>query len=82
MTFVPVETYGIVDDETSEFNLMPTIGVNSSGGGGHPPAVALIERERERVFRLQAFGQYEADMVTSTMQSRDHKYATDLVVTP
>lgn len=82
MTFVPVETYGIVDDETSEFNLMPTIGVNCSGGGGHPPAVALIERERERVFRLQAFGQYEADMVTSTMQSRDHKYATDLVVTP
>ena len=38
--------------------------------------------ERERVFQLQAFGQYEADVLTSTMQSRDHKYATDLVVTP
>jgi DNA (cytosine-5)-methyltransferase 1 len=41
---------------------------------------AVAERERE-IFRLQSFGHYEADVVTSTMKSRDHKDATDLVVT-
>jgi DNA (cytosine-5)-methyltransferase 1 len=44
-------------------------------------AVAERERERERVFLLHSFGQYEADVVTSTMASRDYKSATDLVVT-
>lgn len=50
-----------------------TVGGSVEGSGD------LGERERE-LFRLLSFGHYQHDKVSSTIQSRDHKYATDLVL--
>jgi DNA (cytosine-5)-methyltransferase 1 len=50
------------------------IGSQSSGSSGNPPAVATA--------RLVAFGEYVEDGTSSTVQRRDYKSATDLVVEP
>ena len=51
--------FGITDDETSCQDLMPTLGINSSSGGGHPPAVASVAAVRRltprECERLQGF---------------------------
>ena len=40
-----------------------------------------VEREREIIgMRLLSFGEYSEDTVTSTLQKRDHKYVTDIIV--
>lgn len=82
MTFVPVtDAYGITDDETAMFELLPTMGVNSSGGG-HPPAVGIVERERERP-RLASSSamQRVASTVTTGTGTRYDPDTESLVVT-
>ena len=66
----------------------PTFGatwedVAGSVADGAAGSSDVTEREREREresYRLLSFGQYLRDEVSSTMQSRDYKYVTDLVV--
>lgn len=79
---VLLEPEGVRGDSAAGDEARQGTAARAAQGAALGDGLTERERERERVFRLQAFGQYEADVLTSTMQSRDHKYATDLVVTP
>lgn len=56
-----------------------------SQGQGDPPGFTEGPGDssgRSRLFRLVSFGQYLEDGRASNMQARDHKGATDLILTP
>lgn len=53
--------------------------IAASGAGTARPAGQRNELDMLIPFRLQAFGQYTQGNSASTIQSRDYKYATDLI---
>lgn len=54
-----------------------------AGGGDEPGAGGADDvGGGQDTFRMLGFGHYLADEKASTIQSRDHKMATDLIVTP
>lgn len=58
-------------------NLAPQLNAKAGTGGGNLP---LVQNLKPQAMRMVAFGEYSDDDSASAMKSRDHKDATDLVL--
>lgn len=81
-----VGTCGADDNKAQAGHLQAVVGTIAAhsftgGAGGRPEGAAAGHYIPVAAFRMRAFGEYVNDGTGSTCKARDHKDATDLVVT-